>query len=140
MATLPVTSNAENKDVGRIWSPPNRSQLWTDGIFRRLCLIFATFTIVLLGALVCEIALKAAPAFKEFGFGFLTSRTWDPNTETYGILPEIWGTLYTSLLALLVGSLFGVAAAVFLSEGYMSDAIYSILKRFNLHTGSSRLR
>ena len=46
---------------------------------------------------------------------------WDPNTERYGILPEIWGTLYTSMLALVLGTAFGVAAAIFLSEGYLGQ-------------------
>ena len=47
------------------------------------------------------------------------------------MLPEIWGTLYTSLLALVIGSAFGVAAAIFLSEGYLGDFAFGILKIFN---------
>ena len=45
----------------------------------------------------------------QYGLGFLTGRVWDPNTERYGILAEIWGTLYTSVLALILGTAFGVA-------------------------------
>jgi phosphate transport system permease protein len=56
-----------------------------------------------------------------------------PNKAEYGILPEIWGTLYTSLLALIIGSAFGVAAAIFLSEGYLGEAVFNILKVVNLH-------
>jgi phosphate transport system permease protein len=133
MATLPATTETVKSSPERIWSPPSRAQVWTDGIFRRLCIVFAAFTILLLIALVVQIAIKAMPALREYGFGFLTGSTWDPNTHVYSILPEIWGTLYTSLLALVLGSVLGVAAAIFLSEGYMSDAVYGVLKRFNLH-------
>ena len=64
---------------------------------------------------------------------FLTGRVWDPNTGQHGIAAEIWGTLYTSILALALGTAFGLAAALFLSEGYMGQAIFALLRTFNLH-------
>ena len=73
-----------------------------DRFFRRLCYFFAAFTIVLIVLLVVEIGAKAVSAFREYGLSFLWGRTWDPNKGVFGILPEIWGTLYTSL----VGPLF----------------------------------
>ncbi len=118
--------------AGQIWQPPSKVQRGFDLIFRRLCVAFAGLTVVLIVFLVIEIGTKAIPAFREHGFAFLHGRTWDPNKEIYGILPEIWGTLYTSLLALFFGSLFGVAAAIFLSEGYMSEGIFKLLKMFDL--------
>ena len=75
----------------------------------------------------------AMPAMRQDGLSFLTGRVWDPNTGQHGIAAEIWGTLYTSILALVIGSAFGVAAALFLSEGYMGQAIFSLLRVFNLH-------
>src|SRR5262249_26318510 len=57
----------------------------------------------------------------------------DPNTERYGILAEIWGTLYTSTLALILGTTFGVAAAIFLSEGFLGQATFGVLRRAGLH-------
>src|SRR5499426_3447897 len=116
----------------QIWQPPSRSQRWYDRAFRRLCFIFAACTILLIAWLVLEIAFRAMPAFRQYGISFLYSTTWDPNKAQYGILPEIWGTLYTSLLALIIGSLFGVAAAVFLSEGYLGETVFKVLKAFNL--------
>jgi len=82
--------------------------------------------------IVLEIGLKAVPAMRQYGFGFLAGTTWDPNTGQFGILPEIWGTLYTSFLALLIGTAFGVAAAIFLSEGFLAQAVFLILKTFRL--------
>ena len=55
--------------------------------------------------IVLRIAFAAAPAIRQYGLGFLTTRTWDPNKDQFGILPEIWGTLYTSVLALVIGTL-----------------------------------
>ena len=72
-----------------------------------------------------QIAFSAVPAIQRYGFGFLSGRVWDPNTERYGILGEIWGTLYTSVLALVLGTAFGVAAAIFLSEGYLGQAVFA---------------
>ncbi len=82
--------------------------------------------------IILKIGSAAVPAIRQFGFGFLTSRTWDSNTEQYGILPEIWGTLYTSALALMIGTAFGVAAALFLSEGYLGSVVFSVLKAFHI--------
>ena len=118
---------------GQIWQPPTSRQRWVDVIFRRTCVAFAALTIVLALLLILKIAIASIPAFREYGFAFLSGTTWDPNKSQYGILPEIWGTLYTSLLALGIGTAFGVAAALFLSEGYLGEVVFGILKRFNLH-------
>jgi phosphate transport system permease protein len=50
--------------------------------------------------------VAAAPAVRQYGLGFFTTRTWDPHKQQYGILPEIWGTIFTSLLALGIGTAF----------------------------------
>jgi len=138
MASVPGSTRIEGPDevktwhAGQIWQPPSSGQKWVDFFFRRLCVGFAALTVLLIVLLVVEIGAKAIPAFREHGLSFLWGRTWDPGREVYGILPEIWGTLYTSLLALFFGSLFGVAAAIFLSEGYMSEGIFKILKMFGV--------
>src|SRR6516162_1058614 len=99
MVTLPITERSHRRQES-ILAPPSRRQVWADVLFRRLCVAFAVFTVLLLFALVVQIGERAIPAFKEYGLGFLTGTTWDPRTHDYAILPEIWGTLYTSLLAL----------------------------------------
>ena len=76
--------------------------------------------------------MNAVPAMRQYGLGFLSGTTWDPNTGQFGILPEIFGTLYTSFLALILGTAFGVAAAVFLSEGFLGLAVFQLLKLFKV--------
>ncbi len=55
-------------------------------------------------------------ALKTFGFGFLTSTQWDPVKEHFGALPALYGTLVSSLLALLLATPLAVGVAIFLSE------------------------
>ena len=88
----------------------------------------------MVACIVLKIATDAVPAMRQFGPGFLTGTTWDPQTGQYGILPEIWGTLYTSVLALIIGTAFGVAAAVFLSEGFLGQIVFAIMKALRLDT------
>ena len=114
----------------QISQPPSRMQLVTDTAFRRLCLVFAWLSVLLVAFIVLRIAFAAAPAVGQYGFQFLSGRTWDANKGEFSILPEIWGTLYSSILALIFGTAFGVAAAVFLSEGFLASFLFGVLKLF----------
>jgi phosphate transport system permease protein len=118
---------------GEITQAPTRAQSLLDAAFRRLSFLIACSIILLVTFVVLRITASALPAIRREGISFLTGRVWDSNAGRYGIAGEIWGTLYTSILALVIGTAFGLAAAVFLSEGYMGQAIFSILYRFRLH-------
>ena len=119
-------------EVKTISQAPTGSQRVSDAAFRGLCYSFAWLSVLAAIFIVFRIATAAAPAIRQYGLGFLTSRTWDPNKEQFGILPEIWGTMFTSLLALGAGTAFGVAAAVYLSEGYLGEFVFSLLKIFHV--------
>src|ERR1043166_1460564 len=131
---LPLSSDAlfETRP-GEITQVPTRGQMLVDVIFRKACFVFACLTIALVTFIVLRIALSAVPAIQHYGAAFLTGRVWDPNTERYDILAEIWGTIYTSVLALFIGTAFGLAAAIFLSEGYMGQAAFGLLRMMGLH-------
>src|SRR5215471_14854697 len=116
-----------------ITQAPTPRQRFLDAAFRKTCYAFAWLTVLLVAFIVIRILVAAVPAMRSLGAGFLTGRVWDANAGNYGILAEIWGTLYTSILALILGSLFGVAAAIFLSEGFLSAAVFGILRKLNLH-------
>ena len=73
--------------------------------------------VLLVAAMVWEITRQAIPAIMTQGAGFLVRDVWDAANANFGILPEIWGTLYSSLLALLIGGFFGVTIAIFLTAG-----------------------
>ncbi len=119
--------------AGEVTQAPSRTQVVFNKIFQRICLAFAGVTILLLTFIVLRIAVAAIPAARQYGLGFISGRVWDPNTQRFGILAEIWGTLFTSVLALIVGTAFGTAAAIFLSEGFLGQAVFAVLRRFRLH-------
>ena len=118
---------------GEITQAPTRVQQLIDRVFRGTCFAFACLTIALVTFIILRIAFSAVPAAQRYGFGFLSGRVWDPSTERYGILAEIWGTLFTSVLALILGTAFGLAAAIFLSEGFLGQVTFAALRRLGLH-------
>jgi phosphate transport system permease protein len=78
--------------------------------------IFAASVFLVTVFLVYELWIQSSPARARFGFGFLFSKSWDPIAEKFGALPFIYGTVLTSLLALLISVPLAVGAAIFLSE------------------------
>ena len=97
-----------------------------------MCQGFTWLVAIIAVIIVLKIVVAALPAVRQYGFGFLSGQVWDPHKKVYSILPEIWGTLYSSVLALIVGTAFGVAAALFLAEGFVADAVFALLKIVNL--------
>ena len=59
---------------------------------------------------------RSQPTVKAFGWHFLFTSTWDPNSGHFGALPFIYGTCVTSALALLIAVPLGVGSSVFLAE------------------------
>jgi len=76
----------------------------------------AVAILLIVGLIVVELWMNSQPTVKAFGWHFLVTSTWDPNSDKFGALPFIYGTCVTSALALLIAIPLGVAAAVFLSE------------------------
>ncbi|WP_374576148.1 phosphate ABC transporter permease subunit PstC [Phenylobacterium sp.] len=87
-----------------------------DPIFRGVCFGAATLLLAALGGLLISLVIGGWPAFAKFGFGFLTSTTWNPVTEVYGAAGPIAGTLITSFLALALALPVALGVAVFLTE------------------------
>ena len=111
-----------------ISKPPSALDLFLDQLFRGLALAFAWLTILLLLYILWEIGGKAVPAVREYGLHFISSTTWDANKGQFGILPEIWGTLYSSVLALLIGGFFGVSIAIFLTQDFLPPQLEVLFK------------
>jgi phosphate transport system permease protein len=87
-----------------------------DRIARLVALLFACLLLAIVGLLVYELLWRSAPAQAKFGWGFLTSSEWNPVTEMFGALPFLYGTVVTSVLAMLISIPLGVGAAIFLAE------------------------
>jgi phosphate transport system permease protein len=87
-----------------------------DFIFKASVGIFALGIIVLAFLLFRELFIESQLSRNTFGVGFLTGLTWDPVKEVFGALPFIFGTIVSSLLALLIAVPFSLGIAIFLSE------------------------
>lgn len=87
-----------------------------DEVVYTITLSAAGLILIIVGLIVVELWLNSQPTVKAFGWRFLTTSTWDPNSGKFGALPFIYGTCVTSLLALLIAVPLGVASAIFLAE------------------------
>jgi phosphate transport system permease protein len=108
--------------------PPTVAEKLWDRTFRGLTWGLAWLSVAVVLLIVLRIGQSAAPAVSRYGTAMLTTETWDPNRQAFGIKPQIWGTVYTSTLALLVGTVFGVAVAIFISEDFLPPRAQTILK------------
>jgi phosphate transport system permease protein len=106
--TTTTTTVATERRVAR--------QRLQDDLFRGATGLFAAGVLVLLGAIVVALAVGAVPAFTTFGAGFLVSDAWNPVRENFGALPAIYGTLVSSLIAMLIGIPLAFGIAIFLTE------------------------
>ncbi|WAL59606.1 phosphate ABC transporter permease subunit PstC [Thermocoleostomius sinensis] len=84
-----------------------------------LTLVMAIGVAAVLAFVIFEIAMSAWPAIQSFGLSFIVTTTWNPVTNVYGALPQIYGTLVTSAIALVIAVPVGIGVAVFLSEDFL---------------------
>jgi len=99
-------------------TPPTRRRVapWADPLFSALAHGAAWLTLLLLVGIILSLVFGAAPAIKHFGLGFLWSTDWDPVQEKFGGLVMIYGTLMTSLIALVIAVPVSFGIALFLTE------------------------
>ncbi len=87
-----------------------------DSLFRSLTALFAVTLLVVLASIGVVLVYESSDSIRTFGWSFLLTSTWDPVAKEFGALPLIYGTVTSSLLALLQAVPLGVGTAVFLSE------------------------
>jgi phosphate transport system permease protein len=93
-----------------------RSGPFADRLFGYAAKAAALVTLLLLAAILVTLTMSAWPAINKYGLGFLTSTVWDPVQEEFGGLVMIYGTLATSLIALLIAVPVSFGIALFLTE------------------------
>jgi phosphate transport system permease protein len=77
---------------------------------------FALLVVLLVCGIFFELFRTSDLSIKKFGFNFWRTSTWDPVAGQFGALPFIWGTLYSSILALVLSTPVAMGIAIFLSE------------------------
>lgn len=87
-----------------------------DPVFKWLTLVMALSVFVLVALIGYELAHGSHLALRKFGWHFLTNSDWDPPNEQFGAVPFIFGTLVSSLIALVIAVPLSIATAVYLTE------------------------
>src|SRR5206468_12439852 len=72
--------------------------------------------VVIVGAIGFGLRRQSLDSIHKFGLAFWRTEIWDPVAGEFGALPFIWGTLYSSILALLISTPIALGIAVFISE------------------------
>ena len=88
----------------------------TDTAFYWLTRLAAIGVLIILGGAIVALIDGSMLALREFGFSFLYTAHWNPVTEKFGAIAPIYGTLVTSLIAMLIAVPIGLMIAVFLTE------------------------
>jgi phosphate transport system permease protein len=117
----PVTDFALQSNSLSVSEAPSRARVLVrlrraDDFFRILTRSAALAVLVILGGVIVSLIIGSVPALKAFGLEFPFSQSWNPVTEKFGALAPIYGTLVTSLIAMLIAVPVGLMVAFFLTE------------------------
>ncbi len=107
LATIPQELRASSR------RPPAR---WKDTLFERLTWFFALVVFSVLAAILISLAIGGSASLEKYGVSFLWRADWDPVHENFGALVPIYGTVVTSLIAMLIGVPVSFGIALFLTE------------------------
>jgi phosphate transport system permease protein len=95
---------------------PSRRRWSGDRLFVALTASFGALVLLIPGAMFLALGKTALPAFERFGWRFVVSSIWDPVNGQFGALPFIWGTVVSSLLAVLLAVPVSLGVAIYLAE------------------------
>lgn len=95
---------------------PRRTSHLGDIIFALIARFSGAFVLLLLGAIIVVLFLGGLAAFRQFGPEFLVSAAWDPVKEVFGAAVPIYGTVVTSILALIFAVPLSFGIAFYLTE------------------------
>ena len=113
-------------DLFELRRRPPQEKLVDQG-FRQLAIVLASIVgLVLLGILLTVLS-GSREAMARFGLRFLVISDWDPAGDTYGAFTAIYGTIVTSILALLIAVPLGVGTAIFITENLIPLRVRQVL-------------
>ncbi|MBH8562511.1 phosphate ABC transporter permease subunit PstC [Nostoc sp. CENA67] len=120
MATNSQNLQSAIKNRSEVEKSLDRSFIW-------LTRIFALAVAATLLWIALQVTRDAWPAIQQFGLGFLANSTWNPVKNDYGVLPQVYGTLVSSFIGLLIAIPIGVGTAVLLSENFLPAKVRLVL-------------
>lgn len=101
--------------MNTIEKAPSR-RLSIEWLFKWTTLLFASLTIIILFSMIIALFIESLPSIRQFGWRFLWETTWNPVTLVFGALPYIYGTVVSSLIAIIVATPVSIGCALFLRE------------------------
>jgi phosphate transport system permease protein len=102
------------RSPGRVVAPARAGRVGDRTLFV-LCVLAGLIVVVTLGGVIYVMIHNASPAISRYGLGFLYHTTWAPNFARFGVADLIYGTVVSSLFALLVAGPLGIGIALYLS-------------------------
>lgn len=99
--------------------------------FERVLFAFALAVLLLLGAIITSLIISSWPAIQRYGLDFFTENRWAANVEVFGALPAIYGTLVTSLIAIVIAVPVSFGIAIFLTEqcpGFLRQPLGTLIE------------
>ncbi|WP_047214576.1 phosphate ABC transporter permease PstC [Pandoraea thiooxydans] len=87
-----------------------------DVVFAAVVRLAALVALILLGGIIISLCIQSLPTIHKFGFRFLWTSDWDPVANQYGALVPIYGTIVTSIIALIIAVPVSFGIALFLTE------------------------
>ncbi len=109
---MPTVVDIPSSSTPRLRGP----QHLLDGLFRSATVFFGLFILLILGGVGLSLVVGSSEAFRTFGPSFLIIDTWNPATNRFGALVPIYGTIVTSIIAMVVGVPLSFGVAVFITE------------------------
>jgi phosphate transport system permease protein len=94
----------------------NRADRIGDPLLRGLSGLAAAVAVLVIAGIVYEVVHLAWPAIEEFGVGFVTTNDWNPVSKQFGAAPFLYGTVVTSVIALLFAAPLSIAISIYLTE------------------------
>src|SRR5918999_5828882 len=87
-----------------------------DAVFRGLLFLSALVVLLVVASMIVAMYSNSRLSINEFGWGFLTGQEWNPVKSEFGALPFIYGTVMSSVIALLISVPLSLGVAIFLVE------------------------
>jgi phosphate transport system permease protein len=112
-ATLPSSPPQRPDDLAHQLEPTGGS---ADRSFRALTYVAGGMVLVVLGLVAWTMVSRSVPALQHMGLDFFTTKRWNPPEQVYGILSFIWGTVYTSVIALVLAVPISLGIALYITQ------------------------
>lgn len=115
------------KEFHPVIQPRSEADRQLDRGFIWLTRLFALAIAAILISISLQVATNAIPAILAFGPSFLVQSTWNPVASQYGVWPQVYGTIVSALIALVLAVPIGVGTAILLSENFLPSPIRTVL-------------